>query len=179
MIVNVAPLHYIEPILCGTPLTALLTWSVKTAYGPDDFEESAISERLYHSLSAWLESLQECGVNLEKYGEKEIDLHDQRLVSWSYYYSKWSSILVLTDLTYGPLPSDWKVTWILRDKETPYIPGGWIGDDDTDDEDGSDGDEDKDDPAEDEDENGSTEEVYEDCSVGDGQESSAQATRTE
>ncbi|KAG7005760.1 hypothetical protein G7Y79_00018g045670 [Physcia stellaris] len=130
-------------------------------------------------FDTWLESLQECGINLEEYGQKEIDLHDQGLVSWSYYYPKWGSTLVLTDLTYGPLPSDWNVTWVVQEKETPYIPGGWIGDADSDDEDGSLGDEDEDDPAQDEDEDGSTEEVYEDCSVGDEPEISAQATQTE
>lgn len=160
-------------------MLALLVWFFDSRRGPNDFEEasiSEISERLYISLSAWLEILQECGINLEEYGEKEIDLHDQNLVSWSCYYPKWGSTLVLTDLTYGPLPSDWKITWDFQDKETPYIPGGWIGDDDGDDEDGSVGDEDEDDPTEDKDEDGSAEnededgsigEVYEDCSVGD------------
>ena len=181
MIVNGAPLHYIDRSFSRTPLIALLIISISTASNPENLEEAVIYWRLYRSLSTWLDSLQDCGVNLAEYGEKEIDLHDQDLVSWFYYFPEWNSTFVLTDLTYGPLPSDWDFTWVIQDKETPYIPGGWIGDDDSDDEDGSLEDEDEDDPAqdEDEDEDSSTEEVYEDCSVGDGQEISAQATKTE
>ena len=175
-----APLHYIDARFY-TPLLVHF-WSLfETLPSPDDSEDASISkvsESLYLALIDWLESLQECGVNLEEYGEKEVDLRDQGQVSWS-FNTKRNAIVALTYLTYGPLPSDWKVTWVLRDKETPYIPGGWIGDDDSDEEDGSLEDEDEDDPAEDEDEDNSTEEVYEDCSVGDEPEISTQATWTE
>lgn len=176
LIVNGAPLHYIDAYFY-TPLLELLFSSIAHLRYVGDVGEAWISEAFHSSLSAWLESLQECGVNLEEYAEKEIGLHRQGLVSWSRYYPKWSSTVVLTDLTYGPLPSDWKVTWVVRDKETPYIPGGWIGDDGGDDEDGSVGDGD-DDEDEDEDDDGSIGEVYEDCSVGDEQETSAPVTRT-
>ena len=179
LIGNGAPLHYIDTFFYGTPLTALIRCSINVAYDPDDLEGASIYGRLYRSLSAWLESLQECGINLEEYGEKEIDLHDQGLVFWSFDYPWWKFTFVLTNLTYGPQPSDWKVTWIIQDRETPYIPGEWIGGDDDDDEDASLVDEDENDPAETEDEDGSIEEVYEDCSVGDEPEVSAQATRTE
>ena len=179
LIVNEAPLHYIDPRHYNTPLIAFLIYSIRATTGPNDLKEASISEILYNALSSWLESLQEFGVNLEEYGEKEIDLHDQDLVPWSFHEPEWDFRLVLTDLTYGPLPSDWKVTWMIQDEETPYLPGGWIGDDDVNNEDGSVRDENEDDPAEEKDEDGSIEEVYEDCSVGDEPEVSAQATRTE
>ena len=176
-------------------MLALLRRSIECLRYYEDLEEASTSEIPHRCLSAWLESLQECGVNLEEYGQAEIDLQDQGQVSWSFYSRKFRSTWVLTGLTCGPQPSDWKITWELRDKETPYIPGGWIGDDDGDDEDGSVEDEEEeysaeddedeeysaeDDEeecsAEDEDEDDSIGEVYEDCSIGD---VSAQATRTD
>ena len=135
LIVSGAHLHCIHTYF-HTPLLGLLGSIFKYIDLLED-SEALISQQLPIALSTWLESLQECGVNLEEYGKEEVHLHDQGLVLWVWEIQKGATIIVLNDLTYGPLPSDWKLTWEFRDKETPRIPGGWIEDDDCDDKDRS------------------------------------------
>lgn len=82
-------------------------------------------------LKIWLDCLQESGLDLEEYGRKEVDLHLQGLVSWTWlpYDPKPDRAWFLTSLTYGPSPSDWKGTVVYRHKrvaESPgRMPGGW------------------------------------------------------
>lgn len=85
-------------------------------------------------LYTWLESLQECGVDLHEYGRKETDLHKQGLVSWEVISDFLSSDrLLLTSFTYGPSPSDWTLDLEYPRKDTTEslakVPGGWVEDD--------------------------------------------------
>lgn len=85
-------------------------------------------------LYTWLECLQECGVDLHEYGRKERDLHLQGLVSWNWLIG-WSPRrrCFLTNLTYGPSPSDWKFDLVFRREDAiesaVKVPGGWVEDD--------------------------------------------------
>ena len=90
-------------------------------------------EKLPWLLNIWLECLQESGVDLEAYGQKETDLHQRGLVSWTWL--PWESKpgrWLLTSLTYGPSPSDWKVDMEYQPEDTAEslakMPGGWIED---------------------------------------------------
>lgn len=105
-------------------------------YPVSSIDESACwrLRRLPQLLYTWLEFLQECGVDLEEYGRKETDLHQQGLVPWNWrnFFSlreRW----FLTSFTYGPSPSDWKVEMELRYEDATEsvakVPGEWIEDD--------------------------------------------------
>lgn len=94
------------------------------------------NRKLSWILYTWLGSLQECGVDLHEYGRKETDLHKQGLVSWKLRYDFLSSDRwLLTSLTYGPSPSDWKLDLEYRRKRKDAteslakVPGGWVEDD--------------------------------------------------
>lgn len=98
--------------------------------------EATEPQELASSLKIWLECLQESGIDLEEYGRKKLDLHQQGLVSWTWnvYPGKNSEVTwSLTSLTYGPSPSDWKIDMELQSKdvaESPRkMPGGWVEDD--------------------------------------------------
>ena len=84
-------------------------------------------------LNIWLECLQESGVDLEAYGRKETALHQQGLVPWTWL--PWRSgpgRWLLTSLTYGPSPSDWKADMEYQPEDAAEslakMPGGWIED---------------------------------------------------
>lgn len=92
------------------------------------------NRKLSWILYTWLGSLQECGVDLHEYGRKETDLHKQGLVSWELRYDFLSSDRwLLTSLTYGSSPSDWKLDLEYRRKDATEslakVPGGWVEDD--------------------------------------------------
>ena len=64
-------------------------------------------------LDLWLSCLVESGVDLELYGRKEVELHEQGLVSWVFNnedprFPPYSHALRI--LTYGPTPNDWKLS---------------------------------------------------------------------
>ena len=89
-------------------------------------------------LCLWLECLQESGVDLEEYGRKEAELHEEGLVSWTLAFS-WKDVeITIQSLVYGPLPSDWKLEVVFRERITPEsplqkpqrVPGGWVEDED-------------------------------------------------
>ena len=89
-------------------------------------------------LNLWLTCLQEAGVDLEEYGRKEMELHEEGLISWVLKDSttwKGDWILVLKTFTYGPSPSDWEVQLERRDAkadaEPRKTPGAWIEDDES------------------------------------------------
>ncbi len=92
-------------------------------------------------LRVWLEYLQKSGVDLEQYGQKEADLYEQGLVSWNWRLHDYLDMDVfLTNLTWGPSLSDWKVRVefhvIEEAPEMPLktlvkMPGGLIEDDDS------------------------------------------------
>ena len=91
-------------------------------------------EKLPWLLNIWLECLRESGVDLEAYGQKETDLHRRGLVSWTWLL--WGSKpgrWLLTSLTYGPSPSDWKADMEYQPEDAAEslakMPGGWIEED--------------------------------------------------
>ena len=78
-------------------------------------------------------------MDLEKYGRKESELREQRLVSWD-FESPWSNeVPTIRTLTYGPNLSDWRVDIEIQDKEaveevhheeqSNVMPGRWTDDD--------------------------------------------------
>lgn len=101
---------------------------------------TTMSQKIYLLLSTWLVCLQESGVDLEEYGRIETEFHQRGLVSWT-----WPSILqgvdakwLLTILTYGPSPSDWKID--IQWREAPpgnlgKMLGGWVDDEGSEEED--------------------------------------------
>ena len=110
-------------------------------------------------LYSWLDALHFSGVDLNEYGRKELELHEQGLTSWrGTVWIPWASTLQLfsiTEFEYGPLPSDWHVRISFDqedlDVESPgKIPGGWIEEDDDDQED-TDAEDDTDDDGKDDD----------------------------
>lgn len=94
-------------------------------------------------LNIWLEDLHESGVDLEEYGRKETELHQQQLTVWNFYgfeynadgeYTGREGIWFVEEITYGPSPSDWKLEMgcrIEHPTENVKIPGGWIEEDDS------------------------------------------------
>lgn len=105
---------------------------------PESMEPSWIDLKTEQSwklpllLNFWLEFLQESGVDLEDYGQKEVDLRLRGLVSWTW---EWPSdpekpALFLKNIRYGPSPNDWKVDIEYRHRrrraaESPVkMPGG-------------------------------------------------------
>ena len=122
---------------CCTPLTELVygmcTFDI---HNPVRFEIRR-DQILPEMLSLWLECLQDSGVDLERYGRKEVEMHEEGLVSWNLGVLRRSSVVfTIKSLVYGPLPSDWKlqVEVALRPpvqspKRGPQkMPGGWIED---------------------------------------------------
>lgn len=85
-------------------------------------------------LPLWLGYLQESGVDLEKYGRKEVELHEEGLLSWTLHQTGISHIPKIQRIVYGPLPNDWKLQVDVAEKLTvggpQRVPGGWIEDDD-------------------------------------------------
>ena len=94
---------------------------------------ATMTQKIQLLLKTWLVCLQESGVDIEEYGRREMEFHQRGLVSWT-----WPSILqgvdadwLLTILTYGPSPSDWKID--IQWREVPpgnhgKMPGGWVDD---------------------------------------------------
>lgn len=84
-------------------------------------------------LDNWIQDLHDCGVDLEEYGRQEIYLREKEVVSW--VWEQWwdETTWVMTDLTYGPSPSDWSIKMEeLKDtvaEDPAKIPGGWIEED--------------------------------------------------
>lgn len=108
-----------------------------------DYGESE-RESFRANLLIWIEDLHDCGIDLEEYGRKEIELHEHGLTTWLFHLEVLESDSVRRNrrfsmelFTYGPLPSDWDV---VVQKRVPVpgnsakVPGGWV--EDGDDEDG-------------------------------------------
>ena len=101
---------------------------------------ATMTQKINLLLYTWLVYLQESGVDLEEYGRIEMEFHQRGLVSWT-----WQSNLpgvdaewLLTILTYGPSPSDWKID--IQWREAPpgnpgKMPGGWVDDEGSEEED--------------------------------------------
>ena len=93
-----------------------------------------MTQKIHLLLNTWLVCLQESGVDLEEYGRIEMEYHQRGLLSWT-WPSNWPGVdaeWLLTILTYGPSPSDWKINieWREAPPRNPgKVPGGWVDDD--------------------------------------------------
>ena len=88
-------------------------------------EETKPTQKL---LDSWIECLHEAGVDLEEYGQVELDLFNGGLVDLSFPVYQRCTKYALTRLAWGPSPSDWEVQ--LEEQEEEYdMPGGWIEED--------------------------------------------------
>lgn len=131
LIVQGADLHHISVEPC-TPFLKLFSRYLGLRHNPLD--RDLFLSKLSFLLAIWLECLQKCGVDLYEYGRKETDLHQQGLVSWD-RFSSWSlqNRYYLTNITYGPSPSDWKLELEYRPEDATEsvakVPGGWVEDD--------------------------------------------------
>ena len=86
------------------------------------------------SLSQWIHALNSCGVDLDAYGWKEIDLYQQGRVLWRLLgpYQMPDGLVVdviwvLKDLYYGKSPSDWGF-YVEAEIEDRAMPGAWVED---------------------------------------------------
>ena len=95
-------------------------------------------------LKIWLEDLQESGVDLEEYGRKETELHQQQLTVWNFDHFEYDADFsptgregtwVVKNLIYGPSTSDWKLEMDYWGKDAAEnlkkMPGDWIEEDDS------------------------------------------------
>jgi len=88
-------------------------------------------------LTTWLELLQNCGVDLVKYGRKEKNLHRANQTSPEFPTMRISPNLRLINFTYGAQPKDWKFWfievledwfsefWDMVDHPERSMPGAW------------------------------------------------------
>ena len=146
-----ANLHSISYRFGGTPLTDLirtLFYRICVLCEYSGSIEVATNDVLPDVLSLWLEWLQESGVDLEQYGRKESELHQEGIVSWTFrraagprqedpvsgtFYYPWVHVIcTIQSLVYGPLPSDWKLeVEIIKDPTAENLrrmPEGWTED---------------------------------------------------
>lgn len=100
------------------------------------------------AMMVWLQTLHNCGVNLEKYGMREKRIHQRDGVYNNFYYrihrrnsTYWDKIQYFSihiHFTYGSKPEDWKL-WIFKDIGCEFrefwemvdspergMPGAWI-----------------------------------------------------
>ena len=77
-------------------------------------------------LRKWLDILVKAGINLEEYGQEELDLHDDGHCSWEIVVdlgSRWQSLryckMEVLSLQIGEKPEDWHVAWDLIAWDVP------------------------------------------------------------
>ena len=89
-------------------------------------------------LDLWLNSLENCGVDLSEYGKREGELHEQSLVWNGFRVIEHAGSLAgakIASFTYGSSPDEWdiKVEWEILgpnhdSDQVKEIPGSWIED---------------------------------------------------
>ena len=131
-------LHNIHSYLDVTPFTRLV--DTFFFFSGDSLKDLEVArDRMLPTLiSSWLECLQEIGVDLEEYGRKEVELHREGLVSWTWDLYRIDVDIKIQSLVYGPLPSDWNLEVDFAERsavgspqrKSQRMPGGWIEDDD-------------------------------------------------
>jgi hypothetical protein len=131
----------------ATPLTGMLHWfdvvrhyaQISRAqwgfwWSPDDVPLSQPRCKLPTPVRAWLELLQNTGVDLTEYGEKEKHLHDIGRVNKLFIDTEYQVRLI--SFTYGPSPDDWEFCfvelddyfadfWYMVDHPEAGMPGAW------------------------------------------------------
>lgn len=136
-------LEYFEPSVPKSINLASIGSSVSAFDDQESIEDPVIGIHRWslwqywkpsHVLYTWLKWLRESGVDLHEYGRKETDLHQQGLVRWNWRsFPSSRKRWFLTNLTYGPSPSDWKLDLEIRHEDASEsvakVPGEWIEDD--------------------------------------------------
>lgn len=103
------------------------------------------------ALQTWLEILEAAGVDLQRYGDREVPAVNSRLRKHAIFNHRGRKRATVPNrpaylccLQYGPTPADWKLWWTepsdefvgefwaTIEYEVPRLPGSWVDDEDTD-----------------------------------------------
>lgn len=98
-----------------------------------------LQERMIWGMMSWLEDLQMCGIDLQRYGKIEKKMFRNNKILRERWYP-WDQWMQLSDFAYGPEPENWILEWDLMTERyvgdfwamieeqmrNPQLPGTWV-----------------------------------------------------